>query len=111
MRRNILLRLTIAVVLVSGMNAPCFGADQEPATPIPGFIFREGIYRANEPWQEGQPRITGLQQAFPKMKSVEENPLTSSKVSLGKLLYFDPILSGENTISCAHCHHPDFGFS
>src|SRR5439155_3811860 len=30
---------------------------------------------------------------------------------LGKLLYFDPILCGENTISCAHCHHPDFGFS
>jgi parallel beta-helix repeat protein len=45
------------------------------------------------------------------MKSLVENPLTPAKVKLGKLLYFDPILSGENTISCAHCHHPDFGFS
>src|SRR5262245_22822927 len=111
MRRNILLRLTIAIVLVSGMNCPCFGADPGQATPIPGFTFRQDSYQANEPWQEGQPRITGLQQAFPKMKSVQENPLTPAKVNLGKLLYFDPILSGENNISCAHCHHPDFGFS
>jgi len=31
------------------------------------------------------------------MKSVEDNPITAAKVNLGKLLYFDPILSGENT--------------
>ncbi|MES1227165.1 MAG: parallel beta-helix domain-containing protein, partial [Armatimonadota bacterium] len=33
------------------------------------------------------------------------------KVELGKLLFFDPILSGQNDMSCAHCHHPDHGFS
>ena len=60
---------------------------------IPGFTFREGTYHPNEPWQEGQPRITGLQQAFPKLKSVDGNPLTPAKISLGKFLYFDPILS------------------
>src|SRR5438445_1178798 len=79
--------------------------------PIPGYTFRDGVYQPNEPWRQGQPRATGLQQAFPRMKSIEENPITPAKVSLGKLLYFDPILSGDNTISCAHCHHPDFGFS
>ena len=79
--------------------------------PIPGYTYRDGGYQPNEPYREGQPRVTGLQQPFPKMKSIEENPLTPAKVNLGKLLYFDPILSGDNTISCAHCHHPDFGFS
>ena len=82
-----------------------------PGQPIPGYTLQDGVYQPNEPWREGQPRATGLQQPFPRMKSLVENPLTPAKVKLGKLLYFDPILSGENTISCAHCHHPDFGFS
>ncbi len=37
--------------------------------------------------------------------------MTPEKVALGKLLFFDPIVSGENTISCAHCHHPDHGLA
>jgi cytochrome c peroxidase len=31
------------------------------------------------------------------------------KVELGKLLFFDKILSGNRTISCATCHHPFAG--
>lgn len=27
-------------------------------------------------------------------------------VNLGRLLYYDPILSGSGTVSCATCHHP-----
>lgn len=83
----------------------------ETGDPIPGFTFRDGGYQPNEPYREGEARVTGLQQPFPKMQSVDENPMTPAKVKLGKLLYFDPILSGDNTISCAHCHHPNFGFS
>lgn len=30
---------------------------------------------------------------------------------LGRLLFWDPILSGEKDISCATCHHPDFGYA
>ena len=40
-----------------------------------------------------------------------DNPLTTAKVNLGKMLYFDPRLSVDGTISCATCHHPNFGFS
>src|SRR5215831_10461392 len=36
-----------------------------------------------------------------------DNPLTVEKVELGKLLFFDPRLSRDNTISCASCHKPD----
>ena len=101
--------LALAVLMMSAAERPCFAA--EPGSAIPGFIFRDGSYRPDEPWREGQPRVTGLQQSFPRMKSVEENPITPAKVNLGRLLFFDPILSGDNSISCAHCHHPDFGFS
>ncbi len=34
-----------------------------------------------------------------------------AKVELGRLLFFDPILSGNRNISCATCHHPSFGTS
>ena len=52
----------------------------------------------------------GLDRPFPEMPERPENPTTAAKVELGRLLYFDPILSGDDTISCAHCHHPDLGF-
>ena len=33
----------------------------------------------------------------------------SDKVELGRMLFFDKILSGNRNISCATCHHPAFG--
>ena len=52
-----------------------------------------------------------LNRPFPEISIREDNPQSEMKVELGRLLYFDPILSSNNDISCAHCHHPDLGFS
>lgn len=30
------------------------------------------------------------------------------EITLGRLLYYDPILSGSKSVSCASCHHPKF---
>jgi cytochrome c peroxidase len=40
-----------------------------------------------------------------------DNPSTSEKVELGRLLFWDPILSGAKDTACATCHHPDFGYA
>lgn len=40
-----------------------------------------------------------------------DNPTTPEKVALGRLLFWDPILSGSEDIACATCHHPDFGYT
>ena len=40
-----------------------------------------------------------------------DNPLRPQRVALGRLLYFDPILSGANDVSCATCHHPGLGLA
>ena len=32
-------------------------------------------------------------------------------MALGKLLFFDPILSGAQDVACATCHHPDNGYA
>ncbi|MGA9769776.1 MAG: parallel beta-helix domain-containing protein [Blastocatellia bacterium] len=57
----------------------------------------------------------GLKKDFPAMVIPTDNATTDPKnderVALGRLLFFDPILSGANDISCATCHHPDLGFS
>ena len=34
------------------------------------------------------------------------DPLGARRVALGKLLYFEPRISADGTISCARCHHP-----
>ncbi|GAB3992080.1 cytochrome c peroxidase [Spirosoma daeguense] len=41
----------------------------------------------------------------------DDNRTTPEKVELGRLLFFDPILSGHRDIACATCHHPDFGYA
>ena len=37
--------------------------------------------------------------------------LDLAEVAVGQLLFFDPILSGNQNISCATCHQPEFGTS
>lgn len=41
----------------------------------------------------------------------EDNPFTTAKVELGRVLYFDKRLSVDNTMSCATCHDPKLGFA
>jgi cytochrome c peroxidase len=45
------------------------------------------------------------------MKIPADNPMTAEKVELGKLLFFDKRLSGDDTVSCASCHDPKKGWS
>jgi len=40
-----------------------------------------------------------------------DNPGTPDKVALGRLLFWDPILSGRQDVACATCHHPRFGYA
>ncbi|TGE24976.1 cytochrome-c peroxidase [Hymenobacter aquaticus] len=39
------------------------------------------------------------------------NGSSAAKRSLGKLLFWDPILSGARDVSCASCHHPATGYA
>ncbi len=48
---------------------------------------------------------------LPEVAHPQDNPLTDAKVELGRMLYFDKRLSADNTVSCASCHDPKFGWS
>ncbi len=40
-----------------------------------------------------------------------DNNTNQSIVELGRLLFWDPVLSGGKDVACATCHHPDFGYA
>ena len=48
---------------------------------------------------------------FPSPNLPSDNPLSEEGIALGKKLFYDPILSGNNTLSCADCHFQSKGFS
>ncbi len=39
------------------------------------------------------------------------NPTTPEKVELGRLLFWDPLLSGPQDVACATCHHPQSAYA
>ena len=51
-----------------------------------------------------QPYILNLPTHFPQMNIPSDNPLTKAGVTLGKHLFYDPILSADSTMSCGSCH-------
>ena len=47
--------------------------------------------------------------ALPRSAALPQD--TPEKVKLGRLLFFDPILSVTREVACATCHHPRFGWA
>lgn len=48
---------------------------------------------------------------FPSMIIPENNPMTKEGVSLGRMLFYEERLSGDNSMSCATCHAPENSFT
>ena len=64
------------------------------------------------PPKKKQPDDFGKIDALPlSYKSPENNQSTPEKIELGRLLFYDPILSGGKDVACATCHHPEFGYA
>jgi len=72
---------------------------QQPASSGAGVIVLDGIT---------VPEIGPLPTVVPVPSG---NLSYSSKVELGKQLFFDPRLSRTNKVSCTYCHIPGSGFS
>lgn len=48
---------------------------------------------------------------LPPLAVPADNPQTTTKIELGKLLFNDARFSADGSISCASCHHPDKAFT
>jgi cytochrome c peroxidase len=51
--------------------------------------------------------VGGLRTSLPPHR----DGFTPAQIDLGRYLFFDPVLSGDGTLSCASCHRPDRGLA
>jgi cytochrome c peroxidase len=79
----------LLVVACATTKAPAWEQDN-PITPIPA------------------PPL-GLDHTFAELPQADQP--TPERVRLGRWLFFDARLSADNTVSCATCHRPEYGFS
>jgi cytochrome c peroxidase len=48
---------------------------------------------------------------LPAVPIPPDNPPTASSIALGRMLFYETRLSKDNSLSCASCHHPQYGFT
>ena len=76
-----------------------------------GFALRDGgcylssLYNDYASLQDSG--VGGLQTGLPELRQ----GFSPQQIDLGRLLFFDPLLSGNRDMSCASCHDPEKGFA
>lgn len=87
---------------------PTLGAPGSPSSDVPPSSPAPPDAGAGDagdsfPWN--------LPAGFPKPKVPADNPMSIDKVELGRRLFYDRRLSGNQTQSCASCHDPSRSFT
>ena len=100
-RRTLLLTLLLVALIAVGLwyYGPHRATSPEPAAPVAVAHPIGAAITITPP--------LGL----PPVRVPRDNPPTAETIALGRRLYYDPILSVDNTISCASCHAPEAGFA
>ena len=62
------------------------------------FRYTEQLWKTPTDWPE-------------PVYNFKKNPLDSATIQLGRVLFYDPVLSSDSTISCASCHSPYNAFT
>ncbi|MDH5326398.1 MAG: c-type cytochrome [Gammaproteobacteria bacterium] len=75
---------------------------------LPGLVIVGFVATMAQPAAEMDTKEKFLR---PDLKVPVDNKLNAERINLGKMLFFDPRLSGSNWISCATCHNPALGWS
>jgi cytochrome c peroxidase len=60
---------------------------------------------------KGDPDVDPPLAPLPPVPEPPDNKITKEKAELGKLLFFDPKLTGDASISCGDCHDPKQGWA
>lgn len=77
-------------------------------------FFIAGIIACNKEMVEAPQAFAGFEQPanFPApVYNFSANPVTQGGFELGRKLFYDPLLSVNNTISCGNCHIQTSGFT
>ena len=88
-------KVAIYLLLVAGIYSCKDVVNEVPDTP-----FNTTPYTLNYP--------TNI---LPPARVPSDNPLTKEGVQLGRMLFYDPIISADSTQSCASCHNQADAFT
>ncbi|MBL7951162.1 MAG: cytochrome-c peroxidase [Flavobacteriales bacterium] len=86
--------LLFSIALLTGCRHEC---DEEAAPETPGH--------------SATPLNVPIPANFPAMPIPADNPFTVEGVALGRYLFYEEKLSGDNTMSCGSCHSPAVAFT
>ncbi|MEJ6787263.1 MAG: cytochrome-c peroxidase, partial [Bacteroidota bacterium] len=88
-------KIAISILLIGGIYSCKDVVNEVPDTP-----FGTTPYTADY-----------AQSILPPVRVPSDNPLTKEGVQLGRMLFYDPILSADSTQSCASCHNQANAFT
>jgi cytochrome c peroxidase len=101
----------IGLIMMAGVHARLMFASESwalsRACPDTGlYQDQDGYCRPVTPYTE----LNGANNGFWKLAD-KHLRLDPRRIDLGRLLFFDPILSSDQTMSCASCHDPKKAFA
>lgn len=103
-----LLPIVLAAVLLAGVG--CRKEDPAP-DPAPAPEDPDTTAHHVPPPYDPTPYQLVLPTNLPPMSFPPDNPLTVAGVRLGRYLFYEERLSGDNTMSCSTCHAPALAFT
>src|SRR6056300_1597145 len=74
------------------------------------IVLAVGCAKAPEPIWDATPYTLAFG-GLPEPELPADNPLTEQGVKLGRMLFYETRLSGDNSMSCASCHRQEHAFS
>ncbi len=75
------------------------------------MIFIISCSETNSPHKTEEPFLV-IPEHFPELPIPADNPITREKVELGRMLFYEKLLSNDKTIpSCSHCMKQEHAFS
>jgi cytochrome c peroxidase len=92
--------VTLALAVACGTDGP--RASPRAAGPTRSDASTQDAAGVRAPWPVGD---------FPDVLAPPDNPTTDQKVELGRLLFYDPIVSIDGQVACATCHSEVWGMS
>ena len=102
-------KMSLAMLVLPFALVGCGGGDTRvatsPATDVDSGLTVSGTTVVGD--------VSTVEISGVILSSLPETSLTSSveRVELGRLLFWDPILSGDRDVACATCHLPEFGYT
>lgn len=75
------------------------------------YLFQSCVKDKSSQVIQGLDEIISIPKGFPAMEFPKDNAFSKVRWELGKKLFYDPVLSIDNSISCASCHKTNLSFA